>query len=92
MLLACQTQNDCDGVLGGDSPLSAEGAAYARAAAMLIARRETELQAELQGEMQAEMQGGAGHATESALVMTGTLRRYSEHYRYITVTLPLHYR
>ena len=78
-----QTQNDCDGILGGDSPLSAAGVAYARAAAALIARREAQISDE---EGQADSQGRVGSQglvgsapSPSALVMTGTLRRYSEH-------------
>ena len=76
-----QTQNDCDGMLGGDSPLSAAGVAYARSAAALIARREAQIGAEergaeergAEGEGQAEGQGD-GAPPPSALVMTGTLR------------------
>ena len=77
-----QTQNDCDGVLGGDSPLSAAGVAYARAAAALIARREAQISAEgaqAGGQDGQGLAGGAPPPPPSALVMTGTLRRYSEH-------------
>ena len=68
-----QTQNDCDGILGGDSPLSAAGVAYARAAAALIARREAQI-SRVEGQADSH-----GDEAGSALVMTGTLRRYSEH-------------
>ena len=71
-----QTQNDCDGMLGGDSPLSAAGVAYARSAAALIARREAQIGAEERGaEEEGQAEGQAdGTPPPSALVMTGTLR------------------
>ena len=77
-----QTQNDCDGMLGGDSPLSAAGVAYARSAAALIARREAQIGAEERGaEEEGQAEGQAdGAPPPSALVMTGTLHHhYSEH-------------
>lgn len=72
LVLVGQTINDNAGCLGGDTALSPEGLKYAKAAAAVIAERE------MSDDLKVD-----GAPPRAALVLTGTLRRYTQHAEYL---------
>ena len=67
-MLCGQTLNDTSDIVGGDSPLSADGLEYARATVALLARR-------IASWSTAEKLAGTQHSNPA--IISGTLRRYS---------------
>ena len=72
LVLVGQTTNDKAGCLGGDTPLSPDGLNYAKAAAAVIAERE------MSDDLLVD-----GAPPRAALVLTGTLRRYTQHAEFL---------
>ncbi|KAL1496544.1 hypothetical protein AB1Y20_014150 [Prymnesium parvum] len=75
-VLVGETANDLRGILGGDSHLSREGREYARAVGSFLRSRETSPELRVDGEL-----------PPPAMVLCGTLRRYSQMAEEITTAM-----